>query len=212
MRFPKGDPQDDRRLIDRILRGDRAAQEEFVHRFGGLIYAILRANGLSAEEKEDLFQQVFLRLWDQDHRRLRQWRGGGGGKFSSFLGILVARLVYDHKRCLSRRPPLAGQGTTRDRDRLPPDLPAPGPDPVTALCHHQQKAAIESALRQLSARDAELITLKHFREQSHREISNRLGMTPNHVKVALSRAEDRLRKGLYRSYPDLFATNARGIL
>jgi len=45
----------------------------------------------------------------------------------------------------------------------------------------------------LSVRDRDLIQRRYYQEQSYREIADALGLTVNHVGVALYRAESRLK-------------------
>jgi len=156
----------DRELVTRILRGDRRAQGQFVLRFERLIHRALHALYLSEQEREDLFQQVFLHLWEQDCRRLKQWQGRGGGKFSSYLRVIVRRLVYDAQRHRAD-PFLSIQELEAGEATAPPDGlidRAPGPEEI--LMSAEQKRAIQAVILSLSPRDAELIRRRHFKQQS----------------------------------------------
>jgi RNA polymerase sigma factor (sigma-70 family) len=53
--------------------------------------------------------------------------------------------------------------------------------------------ALKAALQKLSDRDRDLIHRRYYLEESYREIGIALGMTVNHVGVALFRAESRLK-------------------
>jgi RNA polymerase sigma-70 factor (ECF subfamily) len=194
-------------LIDRILRGDRRAGEMFVTRYGRLIAVILRRMGLSSQEREDLHQQVFAHLWDQNCRRLSQWQARGKGKFSSFLEVVVVRLVYDYKRRAPER-----FGVTESLDQLNEQSDYVDytsiivtPDLVHLAAQRQQKAAIDNVLMRLSPRDAQVIHRRHYEKQSYREISDALGIRVEQVGIVLLRAERRMRKYLVGTYPDLCA-------
>ena len=191
----KGSESADVELITRILAGDPGAQETFVTRFGRVIVAVLRRLRLSQEEREDLYQQAFVHLWENDYRRLRQWQGSKG-KFSSFLGVVVIRLAYRTLR--AHRPDPSWCQTVAWSGLLPQ------PECDTLVFEKQRQAAITSTLGSLRPRDAALITRRHYYGKSYREMSDELGITVNHVGVALSRAEERLRKRLCQDYPDLF--------
>ena len=72
---PQGD---ERLLLSRHLQGDSEAFPELVARFGGLIYTAVGRYGLSAEERDDVFQEVFVRVHRaapsyQADRDLKPW-------------------------------------------------------------------------------------------------------------------------------------------
>lgn len=186
----------DRELITRIVAGNPDAQEEFVTRFRRLIMAVLSRVNLPRQEREDLAQQVFVHLWEQNYRRLRSWNGSHG-KFCSFLGTVVTHLARDYRRRSATRPSNVGL------ESLPE--PAIDPDYDALLLMRQRRQAITRTLSNLRPRDASLIVYRHFHEQTYREIAATLGMEANGIGVALLRAEQRLRKRLCQDYPDLFA-------
>lgn len=178
-------------LIERLLNGDPTAPGRFVRRFERLIHRLLHTQGVSAQDHEDLFQEVFLRLWERDFYRLRLWRGREDSLFSSYLRVLVRHLICDLYRKRGTIDPEPSWGT-------------PLRDPETLLLSREQTEALEQALEKLSERDRELIVRRHLREESYREIATGMGLTVNHVGVALARAEKRLKADLHRSYGDLF--------
>ena len=62
---------------------------------------------------------------------------------------------------------------------------------------------MKEGLGNLSMRERELIHRRYYREESYREIAEALGITVNHVGVALLRAESRLRAVLQKHRADL---------
>lgn len=180
----------DRELINLVLMGSALAADTFVERFSRFVFWILMHDlHLSREDGEDVFQQVWLHLWEADYRRLRHWRGNGF--FASFLAVIVRHLAVDHLR---DRPP------TRDRPGNPESeleyLTNPGPsgnvaDPEELAILEEQRGALREAVVYLSPRDRELIGRKYFRQQTYQGIAGEMGMTVNNVGVALARAEHR---------------------
>lgn len=68
----------DARLIKRCRNGDQAAWDELVTRYQRLIYTIPRRAGLTDEQAADVFQDVFLTLFQkieeiQQPERIRSW-------------------------------------------------------------------------------------------------------------------------------------------
>jgi len=186
----------DYELVRCLLSGDPGAQRQFVTRFQRTIYKVLNSLHLSEQDKEDLFQQVFVHLWEGNCRRLRMWQGRGQGQFHFYLRKVVTHLVYDHTRMQA---PCVGL-----MDLAPDDEPRASVDLEQMLFRREQKDALDATLKRLSPRDRALILRKHREGQSYKEIAQALGMSVGHVGVALSRAEARLRQRLCELYPDLF--------
>jgi len=195
----------DAALIGAVLRGEKRAGDVFVARFGRLIAAILRRMGLSQQDREDLYQQVFVHLWEQNGRRLSLWQARGGGKFSSYLEVVVVRLAYDYQHRVVERSRATDSLDQFDEtaDRAACRLSAAAPDLTEVVACRQQKAAIDQMLTRLSPRDAQIIRRRHYHEQSYRDISDALGIRVEQVGIVLMRAERRLRKHLTGAYPDL---------
>lgn len=68
----------DAQLIKRCRKGDQTAWDELVERYQRLIYAIPRRAGLTDEQASDVFQDVFLTLFQkideiEQPERIRSW-------------------------------------------------------------------------------------------------------------------------------------------
>jgi len=198
----------DRVLIEAVLLGNRAAEREFIERYVRYVRAFASRHGLSPADGDDLCQDVFLRLWEDDKRRLRLWherrtgvdpesgaRGDDNKPFTPFLSVVAAHLLCDRCRAqaaVSRRREAFGIGLEEGTRTRPAS-------PEQALLERTRAAAVRDALDALGGRDADLIARRHLRGESYREIAEGLGMTVNCVGVALGRAERRLRSRM----PDL---------
>ncbi len=108
-----GQRQDDERLLlSRHLQGDPEAFPELVARFGSLVYGVVGRYGLSSEERDDVFQEVFVRVHRaapsyQADKALKPWLltiavntarsylSRGRGREVSDKGGLALRLVSD---------------------------------------------------------------------------------------------------------------------
>jgi RNA polymerase sigma factor (sigma-70 family) len=180
----------DRVLVDRLLAGDPEAADLFVTRFNGLVWAILvRSFRLRDDQREDLFQEVFVRLWEQDYRRIRMW--SGDGDLASYLAPIVRHLALDRLRRSDRReqPYPDPEGPAGD--------PASGePDPLELAWVQEQRDAVDRAVDGLIERDRELYRLRYEEQATYEEISRRLAITVNNVGVRLARLTERLRKAV----------------
>ncbi len=189
---------DDVELVREIVAGDHAAAAVFVDRFSGLVYAVLmRDVGLPQERAEDVYQSVFLRLWENNYRALRLWECKGS--LAAYVATIARHLAYDHLR-LNPKPPAPPPGN----DDPPPDPPQDDPDALDEIIAQCDRATVRKALGMLSDRDRELLARRHTQDQSYREIATAMGLSVNNVGVALYRAERRLRDLLREEFPGLF--------
>jgi len=170
-----------------VVNGDPRAATYFVDRFTPLVFGVLRRErGLSHEDAEDLYQQLFLRLYEDDWRRLRLWRGDG--ELASYLVPIVRNLVHEHRRKEGREPAAAGDDDT-GFDRLLDDEPTA--EEQASL--EEQRSVLKECLQELPPQQRELYALRYEQDRMHREIARRLELTTNSVSVALHRLDRRLR-------------------
>ena len=106
----------DRQLIDRCLRKDPGAWNDFVDRYMGLIYHVIhhvshaRSVVLSDPDIEDIAAEIFLEIVDDDYAALRRFKGESS--LPTYLTV-VARRTWNHSRARTHR------SRTRDRELLP---------------------------------------------------------------------------------------------
>ncbi|MBV8385030.1 MAG: sigma-70 family RNA polymerase sigma factor, partial [Planctomycetaceae bacterium] len=86
----------DRQLIDRCLRKDPGAWNDFVDRYMGLIYHVIhhlahaRSFALSAADTEDLAAEIFLQIVDDDYATLRRFKGASS--LPTYLTVVARRI------------------------------------------------------------------------------------------------------------------------
>ncbi len=184
--------------MDKVLAGDPDAWEAVVRRFSSLVWRILRGGfSLSKDSAEDAFQTIFLRLQEDDFRRLRQWRGEAG--LDTYMAVVMRNLARDLLR-KERQDPAETPGPDPDRDQLED----PHPTPEETLHYKEVRQSLQQCYEQLVPRDQHLVALRHWEGLKYREIAARLKLTIDHVGVALGRAEDRLKRCLRDRFPSLF--------
>ena len=169
------------------------AEAEFVARYRGLAVGIaIKRFGLSRDDGEAVFQELVARLWADDHRALRAWRGQG--KLSTYLTVIVSRL------CLARR--------QSPRDSLPletvADIPSSGRSADQRSEAGERTAAVRDALASLRPRDRLLLTARYLDERAPAEIAPMLGLSPGTCRKGIHDALKRLRRRMRRAHPELF--------
>ena len=111
--------ENDRALVQRILGGDRAAFRLIVEEYGRMVTHIVSRMVRDASEREDLAQDVFLKVYENL----------GGFEFRSRMSTWIARIAYT--TCLNfldRKRPSLFDNEFPDRggaDAFPSAVPAP---------------------------------------------------------------------------------------
>lgn len=174
------DLDDETRLVARLLSGDPRALEQFVQTYRRFITSIVsRQPNLHSQDVDEVYQRFLLHIWEDGYRRLRPW--SGTRSLRSYLGSIARNLARDYRRERRRN---SENATARELAVIPA---------AEAKNDWGTVAVLTSAVGKLSERDRDLIHRRYYLEESYREIADALGLTVNHVGVALFRAETRLK-------------------
>ncbi len=165
----------DAQVTARCRRGDLQAWPELVRRFAPYIHAITRAYGLPEHDAEDVFQEVFMRTW-QNLDGLR-----GDDAIRPWIGQLARRLAVDRLRLLSR---------TRVREDIDDFASLPAEDALQAL---DDALTVRDAMARLPVLQQEILQRVYVEDQSHATIAAALGIAEGTVASRASRARHRLR-------------------
>lgn len=170
-------------LAERHRYGDEEAFSEVYQRFVGLVFNLAMRMAGTAEEAEDLTQEIFLRVY----RHLGRFNG------RSTLKTWIYRVALNHCRSkLGRKryptQPLAeeneGEGVHLvDRRR--------GPEEKTLA--NDAALTVSLALRQVKPRFREAVVLRDLEGLSYEEIAEILDVRIGTVRSRIARGRDRLR-------------------
>jgi len=163
-------------LPDALLRGEKAAWDAFVRRYGGLVVAAVRGVAMAQPEVEDLTQEVFVRLCKDDFRLLRSY-DPARASLSTWLTIVARSTARDGLR-------------RRRAETVPLDIVPEAQlaiDPVEPV----QKLKLPEAL--LSPRQRQILAMLYDREMDVAEIAQALGIDRQTVRSAHHKAMVKLR-------------------
>lgn len=174
----------DRRLIERIRRGESELYAEIVSRYERPIYCLaLRLTG-NPEDAWEVSQVAFVSAY----RKLDQF--DPDRRFFSWL----YRIAYNAALDL-----IAGR---RRQVELPVDLVSRVAGPDAEAAASERRALLEAGLAELSFDHRVVIVLRHFLDLSYREMAEILAIEEKTVKSRLFTARRelaaRLRKALDR--------------
>ena len=190
----------DAELVKLVLAGDAAAGNEFVDRYSKLIYSILiRQCGIPVDQQNDAYQYVFEKLYEDDCRRLKFWRGESA--LSTFLYVVVRNLGRDFREKESGWARRLGPGEDEEVDSFSDD---DAPTPEDELLVSQMEQIIGGLLDSLEEICRKIVDLRFMKDKSYKEIALAAGITVSNVGVRLHRCLDSLAMLMKREFPNLF--------
>ncbi len=185
---PSGDVKSaDLELALRCRDGDAGAFEELYRRHAGRLYNLALRMAGTAQEAEDLLQEVFL----QAHRKLAGFRG------DSSLATWLYRLAMNH--CLDH---LRGRRVRMDRstDSLDAESAVEPASPAPAVPTAVSRIDLERAIGRLPDGCRAAFLLHDVEGFEHQEIAQILGVSVGTSKSQVHRARMKLRDMLSREH------------
>jgi len=167
---------EERQLLARHCAGDPDAFVELVACYRAPIYGYLVRRGVEPHVRDDLFQEIFLRI----HRAAASYRVDA--PLHPWVFTIVANTVRSHYRKLRvRRLVFAEAGQTR---REPASAEPDGYEFVEA---RETAARIEAGLARLPETQREVVLLCFVEKFSPAEVSQILGVPAGTVRTRLAR-------------------------
>lgn len=173
-------PSDDRELVARIAAGDRAAFELLYRAHADRVFALLTRLVGPDREREDLMQDVFIRL----HPALARFRGECA--LQTFIYQITTRVAIDHLR-------------QRRRVDTPSDLDLdaeidPGLSPADHATRKQELADALALLDTLSPKLRAAFVLREVMGLSHDEVARIVDSHPAAARMRVALAKRAIAK------------------
>ncbi len=168
---------DEKALITRAQRGDRAAFQQIVERHQARAYTLALRILRSASDAEEVAQDAFVRVWTA----LPGFRGESS--FSTWLYRIVARRAFDRAAVMKNR-----RAREHATDILPDAAAVPAAEDDTF-----RATRLQQLIELLSPAQRAAVTLFYYEGRSVEQVAAQLAMPENTVKTHLSRARAALR-------------------
>jgi len=175
------DPSDEA-LVEAARSGRVQAFETLLDRHQGRVLRILRFLGIPAQDREDVAQEIFVRVF----KHLSGFRTGQ--EFGAWIYRVTVNAAHDHRGRAGRR--ARGEGVW-ETDTNWTD---PRPDPEKAAFQRELRDELDRALESLTERERTIFVLREIEGLESREVARALGITGITVRRHLSRARRRLRE------------------
>jgi RNA polymerase sigma factor (sigma-70 family) len=178
-------------LIQQCRAGDQSAWDELVARYQRLIFAIPRRAGLTDEQAADVFQEVFLTLFEkldeiEQPDKIRSWIVTTA-KFKTWGVIRAGKGIYT---------PETEEEMEQEMARLADKTPLAD----EALIELEQQHLIRTALKQLEERCQRILSMLYLRTSaaSYAEVADAVGVGETSISPLRSRCLKKLEKLLSR--------------
>jgi RNA polymerase sigma-70 factor (ECF subfamily) len=183
---PSAAAVEERQLVRRAQKADKAAFETLVQRHQHRVFAVARGILKRQEDVEDVAQQVFVKAYFS----LKKFNQRAA--FSTWLYKITVNECWDLLRKRKARPLVYESDFSEDQARqFSATERASGGEPDTGE-RMAMRQRLESMLGQLDARDRSMLVLKEVEGFSVEEIAESLGLNANTVKVRLFRARRKM--------------------
>ena len=177
----------DAKLVAECRKGSQQAWDELVARYQRLIYAIPRRAGLSEEQASDVFQEVFLTLFEklgeiEQPEKIRSWIVTTA-KFKTWGAVRASKGLYS-------------PGTEEEMEQELAKLIDKTPLADEHLIELEQQHLIRTALRQLEERCQKIISMLYLRNTaaSYAEVATAVGVGETSISPLRSRCLKKLEK------------------
>jgi RNA polymerase sigma-70 factor (ECF subfamily) len=183
----------DIRLMLQVRDDVPGAFELLVDQYQSRLVGIMNHLVGSAEEAEDLAQEVFLRVY----RARKKYHPRS--KFATWLFTIANNLALNCLRSRQRRPPIAlrtqdsGPLGARPAEQLVRD---PRSGPMGKIQRQELTTVIRQALDNLNERQRMAVVLNKFEDMGYAEIGEVMGLSVKAIKSLLSRARMNLKAAL----------------
>ncbi len=168
-------------LLQRIAAGDRAAVQECIDAYGGLVWSLARRLSPNRNDAEDAVQEIFIDLWKSAGRF-----DGAQSSEATFVAMIARRRLIDRRRAVQRQPEikaLAEDDWTTDEYERQFEITA-------------DAARAAKAMNALRPEQQRVLQLAIWYGLSHQEISQTTGMPLGTVKTYVRRGLLQIREAM----------------
>ena len=186
-------------LVRRCIAGDAVAWEEIVQRYNRRIYNICYRFAGSADDAQDLTQEVFIKMY----RTLNSYDVERGA-FMTWLTTMTRNLLVDHfrKTKQDRMTDSMDTAASEHEDAMPlsDQIEDKGLPPDSRVQSQDTGKMVHEALQKLSPELREAVILRDLQDMDYRDIAAVLRVPEGTVKSRINRGRAELARLLQRIY------------
>jgi len=156
-------------ILQRIADGDKAAVQDCLNAYGGLIWSLARRMSPNTDDAEDAVQEIFIDIW-KNAERFDELQSSE----TTFVAMIARRRLIDRLRYSNRR---ISAGSLEDM------VAEPSNDSDKNLQISVEAREAARALESLRPEQRQVLQLSIIQGLSHQEISDATGMPLGTVKT-----------------------------
>jgi len=182
--------------MSRAKQGDQAAFDELTRALRTRAFRLAQAWVGSRDDALELSQEAFLKTF----RARDTYRDGE--PFLPWFHRILRNTCFSFLRSQGRLRPrsVSARAPGADEDDADYDIEDGAEEPDARLIADERTHAFRAAFQKLSARDREILVLRHFHESSYKEIARTLSIPEGTVMSRLFHARRRLRDVLGKGF------------
>jgi RNA polymerase sigma-70 factor (ECF subfamily) len=171
--------EQDKELVELILKGERERFGVLVERYQRAIYRYLMNMGLDHDEAADVLQSAFVKAYNKLHT-LR-----GGERFRVWMYSIAANQAKNYLRRRVRVLPLEE-----------PHMPVHEEDPGLPVEREQLRGLLSRALNRLPEDQRKIVVLRAFEDMPFKEVAKVCNISLSSAKTNYHRALKKMQKWL----------------
>jgi len=169
-------------ILNRIASGDKAAVQECLDTFGGLVWSLARRMCPNTNDAEDAVQEIFIDIWKNANRF-----DALQASETTFVAMIARRRLIDRLRKTQRQPNI---------DSLEDVLAEPSNNMNRQIEISAEANEAAKAMKDLRPEQRQVLHLSIVQGFSHQEIADALEMPLGTVKTHARRGLLQVRESL----------------
>lgn len=186
-------PQDDLKIIEACLLGNRQEYSQIINRYKGMVYNLAYQMCGNFHDSEDITQEAFIKTYQSLSHYNPAFR------FSTWLYQITLNIIRDRLRKRNLESISLDSSLSNGKTLKNGLISGQENNPEQYMTDQDRKEKIQRAMMALSFQYREIIVLRHLQELSYRELASILKVSPDTVKVRLYRAREQLKKNLEKT-------------
>jgi RNA polymerase sigma-70 factor (ECF subfamily) len=189
---------DDLEFVQSCVKGDSSSWNEFLSRYSRLIYnyihSVIKSKGYpySPEEIQDIFQELFASLIQDNYKKLRSFKAKNGCSLASWLRQVTINFTLDYTR--KAKPVLSLDAEINEESSLQ-DILADGSEPIPDKLSLEEKLnSLKDCISKLNSDDKYFLELHINQGVKLEALIGTLKMSRGAIDMQKARITERLRE------------------
>lgn len=185
----------EKELLKACFSGDRGAWERFVEEYSKLIYFSIhqtfKMRGLTASQDEagELFNEIFLSLFDNDFAKLKSFKWKNDCSLATWLRVIASRKTIDYLKSKYRMSKMLDINSPEVNEQLKVES-----ESEEVVLDGEREEIFERAISQLSPEEINFVNLCFIKEIEPEKIAQMLGITVSSVYSRKNRIREKIRR------------------